>query len=233
MSHWVFPESKIECRRLEDVWGESWGFPTMQVQTCITDESSKRLPDVLESPISSCNKGSYSVHHGSSIAVSPGHSSPCETRSPCGHGCGMLWLHGEPSFTNAASLSVSEWGSSHSLLLGLGFTISRLGVSERGIFEPHHFGSIQLSHLFSWCRLVPKFVEWWGLVGAAAVCVSGTGTSRRCGILTPLNVKWAYVASNLWTPSPCLNCVGWWDKCPTGASSPCLNCVGWQDKSSL
>ena len=50
MSHWVFPESKIECRRLENVWDESWGFPTMQVQTCITDESSKRLADVLESP---------------------------------------------------------------------------------------------------------------------------------------------------------------------------------------
>ena len=47
MSHWVFPESKIECRRLENVWGESWGFPTMQVQTCITDESSKRLADVF------------------------------------------------------------------------------------------------------------------------------------------------------------------------------------------
>ena len=47
MSHWVFLESKIECRRLEYVWGESWGFPTMQVQTCITNESSKRLPDVF------------------------------------------------------------------------------------------------------------------------------------------------------------------------------------------
>ena len=185
----------------------------------------------LESPISSCNKGRYSVHHGSSIAVSPGHSSPCETGSPCSHGCGMLWLRGEPSLTNAASLSVSEWGSLHSLLLGSGFTISWLGVSERGILEPHHFGSILLSHLFSWCGVVPKFVEWWGLVGAADVCVTGTGTSRRCGILTPLDVKWAYVASYLWTAPPCLNCVGWQDISLTEdrASSPCLDCVGWQD----
>ena len=137
-----------ECRCLEDIWGELWDFPTMQVQTCITDESSKLLPDVLESPISSCNKGCYSVHHGSLTAVSSGHSSPCEMRSQWSHGCGMVWLHGEPSLTNAALLSVSEWGSSHLLLLGSGFTISRLGVSERGILEPHHFGSILLSHLF-------------------------------------------------------------------------------------
>ena len=129
----------------------------------------------LESPISSCKKGRYSVHHGSSTAVSPGHSSPCETRSQWSYGCGMLWLHGEPSLTNAASLSVSEWGSSHSLLLGSGFTISRLGVSERGILEPHHFGSILLSHMFSWCWVVSKFVEWRGLVGAAGVCISGAG----------------------------------------------------------
>ena len=149
----------------------------------------------------------------------------------------MLWLHGEPSLTNAASLSVSEWGSLHSLLLGSGFTISWLGVSERGILELHHFGSILLSHLFSWFGVVPKYVEWWGLVGAAAVCITGTGTSRRCGILTPLDMKWAYVASNLWTSSPCLNCMGWQDTSLTvakedRASSPYLNCIGWQDKSS-
>ena len=32
----------------------------------------------------------------------------------------------------------------------------------------------------------PKFVEWWGLAGVVGVCITGSVTSRRCGILSLL-----------------------------------------------
>ena len=94
----------------------------------------------------------------------------------------MQWVHGEPSITNPTwvpQLPHAQWGSSHPLLFGSCLTFGGLVGSETGILEPHHFGSDGLAKSLLGWWMDPKFVEWWGLAGAAGVCITGSVTSGR------------------------------------------------------
>ena len=98
----------------------------------------------------------------------------------------MQWVHGEPSITNPTWVPHVQWGSSHPLLFGSCLTFGGLVGSETGILEPHHVGSNGLAKSLLGWWMDPKFVEWWGLAGAAGVRITSSVTSGRCGILSLL-----------------------------------------------
>ena len=139
----------------------------------ITGESSQRFECNFVAIKSSSIKRDPSLHHGNSTAASAGYGAGCENCSQWGYDYRMQWLHGKPCVTNPPWVPHAQWGSLHSILLEQSHTLDRLGESERGILEPNQFrcdGLVAFGMMNG-----SKICEWWGLVGAAGVRISGTG----------------------------------------------------------